>query len=396
MKYILVFFMLASPYAFAQSPEAGKGIRFEHGSFSELLAQAKKENKLIMVDAYTTWCGPCKWMVKNIFPNDTVGEFYNKNFVNAKIDMEKGEGMDLAKKYNVSCYPTYLFINGNGELMHRVSSAMPAAEFVELGKSAMDPSRQFVMAQKKYDAGGMTPDEMAGYVLMRGRSCLPVKDEMAKYFSTQKDEDLTAERNWNMFRNHITDLRQDSREFRYLTEHRDEYVKKYRAGQVDTLIMSAYNFALYNHIRDKNYEAYTKLRTDIAPRASPLMQESMLNMDLMMYKAKKDWKNYTNTATEYIDKYKKDNAGTLNNIAWTYYEEVDDKAMLAKAEGWAKRSVDLKADYFNCDTYAAVLFKLGKKPEAKAMAEKAIALGKKDGEDVKSTEELLGKINAMK
>src|SRR6185503_10815231 len=98
-----------------------------------LLARAKKEKKMIMVDAFTTWCGPCKWMAKNIFPNDTVAEFYNKNFINAKIDMEKGEGPDLAKKYEVGCYPTFLFIDGNGQLIHRQSGGGEVKSFIQLG-----------------------------------------------------------------------------------------------------------------------------------------------------------------------------------------------------------------------------------------------------------------------
>ena len=66
------------------------------------------------------------------------------------------------------------------------------------------------------------------------------------------------------------------------------------------------------------------------------------------------------------------------------------------AEGWAKHSVELKPEYFNYDTYAAVLYKSGKKAEAKAAAEKAIELGKKAGEDIQATQELLDKINAIK
>lgn len=84
-------------FAFAQNRE----IHFEHTAWKEILAKAKKENKLIMVDAFTTWCGPCKWMAKNTFTNDTVADFYNSKFVNAKIDMEKGEGLDIAKQYEV-------------------------------------------------------------------------------------------------------------------------------------------------------------------------------------------------------------------------------------------------------------------------------------------------------
>ncbi|TAL58582.1 MAG: DUF255 domain-containing protein [Bacteroidetes bacterium] len=387
---------LTPAFTFAQTQESEKGIYFERGTFSEILAKAKKENKMVMVDAYTTWCGPCKWMVKNIFPNDTVGEFYNKNFVNAKIDMEKGEGIDLAKKYNVSCYPTYLFMDADGQLLHRVSSTMQIKQFIELGTNAMNPAKQFAMYQKKYNSGTISTDELAEYILMRGRSCMSVKDEMEKYFATQKETDLTNQRNWDILTNHITDLGQDSREFNYLTSHRDDYAKIYRPSLVDTMIMSAYNFALYNHIKDKNYDAYNKLRSEVAKKTSPAQQESLANMDMILYKSKKEWSNYARAASAYIENYKKEDFNTLNNIAWDFYENIEDKTLLVKAEGWAKRAVELKSDYYNLDTYASLLFKLGKKTDAKATAEKAIESGKKAGEDITVTQELLDKINAMK
>ncbi|MGO4709461.1 thioredoxin family protein [Chryseobacterium sp. 2TAF14] len=112
-KTAILSFLFLAAIAFAQ------GIKFEEGNFKSILAKAKKENKLVFIDAYAVWCGPCKLMVKNIFPLKPVGDYYNANFVNAKIDMEKGEGIDLAKKYNVKVFPTYLFINGDGEEVHR-------------------------------------------------------------------------------------------------------------------------------------------------------------------------------------------------------------------------------------------------------------------------------------
>src|ERR1035437_6827779 len=81
-----------------------KGIHFESGTLTQLLIKAKKEHKLVFIDGYTTWCGPCKRMAKNIFPNDTVALFYNSHFICAEFDMEKGEGIELAKKYEVKCY----------------------------------------------------------------------------------------------------------------------------------------------------------------------------------------------------------------------------------------------------------------------------------------------------
>jgi thiol:disulfide interchange protein len=133
-KLISTLFLFLGLLAFSQA-----GIKFDEGNFSSLLAKAKKENKLIFLDAYASWCGPCKLMAKNIFTLQSVGDYYNGHFVNAKMDMEKGEGVELAKKYNVRAYPTYLFINGDGEIVHRVLGYVEEKPFIQFAKDAEDP-----------------------------------------------------------------------------------------------------------------------------------------------------------------------------------------------------------------------------------------------------------------
>lgn len=91
-KILFITTMVISLSASAQ------GIKFEENKLSEILAKAKKENKLVFIDAYTSWCAPCKLMAKHIFPLKTVGDYYNSHFINSKFDMEKGEGLQLAKK----------------------------------------------------------------------------------------------------------------------------------------------------------------------------------------------------------------------------------------------------------------------------------------------------------
>lgn len=95
-----------------------QGINFEEGSFAQALAKAKKENKIVFVDVYTTWCGPCKKMAKEFFPTKEAGDKYNTAFVNYKIDAEKGEGIQVAQKYNVNGYPTSLYLKPDGSVVY--------------------------------------------------------------------------------------------------------------------------------------------------------------------------------------------------------------------------------------------------------------------------------------
>ena len=112
-------------------------IAFDKSNWSTLLAKAKKENKLIFVDAYTEWCRPCIQMAKDVFTLDNVADFYNKNFINVSMDMEKGDGPELVKKYKVQAYPAFLYINGDGKLVHRDGGYQEAPAFIKAGKAAL-------------------------------------------------------------------------------------------------------------------------------------------------------------------------------------------------------------------------------------------------------------------
>lgn len=96
-----------------------KPIVFIENSFSAALKKAKAERKYIFVDAYATWCGPCKQLKNKTFKDDQAADFFNKNFVNLSLDMEKGEGTDLAEKWGVQEYPTLLILDHSGKVVLR-------------------------------------------------------------------------------------------------------------------------------------------------------------------------------------------------------------------------------------------------------------------------------------
>src|SRR3989339_963144 len=139
---IFLCLVMAMPIL-AQNKAQNPGVLFEEGAFAQALAKAKnnkKGPKIIFMDCYTTWCGPCKYMSEKIFPQELVGKFYNTNFVNIKMDMEKGEGIELAKKYEISAYPTFLILDADGNEINRIVGMGDADTFIEKTKKAMDPA----------------------------------------------------------------------------------------------------------------------------------------------------------------------------------------------------------------------------------------------------------------
>lgn len=105
--------------------------------YKQALAKADADGKLLMIDVYTDWCGPCKMLDSDTFP---VKEVVDKsaNFVTLKLDAEKGQGPDVQKEFGVTGYPTILFVDGKGKLVHTVVGFHTAEDLVVEMDKALD------------------------------------------------------------------------------------------------------------------------------------------------------------------------------------------------------------------------------------------------------------------
>jgi thioredoxin-related protein len=228
MKFTATFILITiAHFAIAQ------GINFEsHDTkWADILAKAKTENKVIFMDAYTTWCGPCKKMAADIFPQKDVGDYFNKQFVNVKMDMEKGEGLDLARKYKIRAYPTYLFIDGNGELVHKSMGMMPAPDFINVAQSAADPNKQFYSLKKKFDKGEREPafvKNLLDAALKSGESEI-ASEVMNTFMDTQKD--LGTKENMDLLINSTQKV--ESKAYKYIVNNKAAFDKNYQKELVE-------------------------------------------------------------------------------------------------------------------------------------------------------------------
>lgn len=136
---------------------------FREISFDEGLKAAKAENKLLFVDCYTSWCGPCKMMANTVFPDSTLGAWMNSKFVCMKIDMEKGEGPELGKRYDVNAFPTFLVLNHEGKLQGRTVGGMSADKFSHVIDSVINNNKLAAMTAE-YDGGRRDADFLKDYM----------------------------------------------------------------------------------------------------------------------------------------------------------------------------------------------------------------------------------------
>lgn len=125
--------------ALITADDTAEGIQFFEGDWQAALEKAKKEKKLIFMDAYASWCGPCKMMARGTFTKKDVGEFFNANFINVKMDMEKhAEGRRLSNKYQLQAYPTLYFINGDEELVLQEIGYQKPGQLLAIGKKVVN------------------------------------------------------------------------------------------------------------------------------------------------------------------------------------------------------------------------------------------------------------------
>lgn len=371
--------------------QAQDGIAFEQQSWEDILAKASKADKVIFLDAYASWCGPCKMMSRNVFTDESVADFYNTKFVNAKIDMEKGEGVELANKYKVQAYPTLLYINGEGEVVHRAVGYHDAEGFVGLGKTALDPSQRLGALRQQYESGKRDPELLAAYAKAAMSAMSPNAEAVVKdYLDTQ--DDWTTPENMEMVLSAIN--KPEGKLYQFLLDNRSAYEAAYGEDMISSTINRLIMGSLDPSMGEEAYltKAEEKLEAAFPDKAGKMMAE--LKMNYYSYAQKSD--QYAKAAVAYFDTYGSDNYNQLNNVAWSFYENVEDEAMLQKALGWAKKSVELTDAYFNNDTLAALYYKLGQYKKAEKAAKHAIELAKLRKQDYSGTQELLQKIQQEK
>ncbi len=174
--------------------KANDSLVFFKGSWKELLQEARKQNKPIFLDVYTSWCAPCKQMDKFVFTDKEVANKYNSAFINYKIDAEKGEGITLAGQFNVKAYPTYLFIDPQGYPLHRVEGYFDVAPFVAEANRAVslvNTENPISVYEKEFNAGNREAAFLRTYIAKMTALKLDNTPILNAYFSSLSVKQLS-------------------------------------------------------------------------------------------------------------------------------------------------------------------------------------------------------------
>jgi thioredoxin-related protein len=392
---MIKFFVFTFLTVFTLSNAQNRQIEFEHGDFASVKARAKKENKNIFVDAYTSWCGPCKWMAKNIFTNDTAADHFNKNFVCYKLDMEKGEGLEFAKTYTVQCYPTLIILDAEGKLIHRTAGGLPVKEFIAFA-DASKTNRSFSAIVETYNKDKKNGIALADYANAMASTCLNAAIEVQTYIQSLPEKDLEKKENWPLLRDYISDF--NSREIKYFMKNYAAFEKQFGKKETEPKVIQAGVTYFMPMMSSAAYseDTYNKFKQEFIAMKWPNTERIIFEADMKIYAAVNIQKYYAVAAKDYL-KYHNDEANYLNGMAWTLYKNTNVKEELIAGVKMSQRACELDPSYANYDTQAAIQYKSGDLKGAQQTATRAIELAKKEKKeekDYQATTDLLTKIKA--
>lgn len=434
-----------------------QGIQFETGNWKDAIQKAKKEKRLIYVDVYTDWCGPCKMMAKNIFPTKEAGDKYNATFVNMKIDAEKGEGIEIAKKYAVTAYPTNFYINPETEkVVYKAVGGTDLNGFLQRADYAVaeykDPMTM-AFYQKHFKAGERDSSFLRKYIEKATRSdnyADEALDDYLKLYGKKVNDNLLnfLLENTKTFDNNAIAILAKNKD--RINELHNGVNEDYFTEWQQQLPYHTFQKAIINKdekLIDLLYQNMNKYGFD-----SNILGKGAF--EIMYYSQLKDTANAiakTNELMNYLtelpkDKYETQNdielglikksitqqvkkAGMpdsqvvtiikstleahpeyaysanflasqkLNEAAWNIYEEKQENSnRLKDALKWSNKAMTLSSELpqysMFADTYAHLLYKTGAKEDAIKVQEDAVKVGQEHG--VEGLKDLQKALDEMK
>ncbi len=414
MRSKMIFLSLVIPFfSLAQNENKNNpdsGIRFEHCSWTEVLNKARSENKPIFLDCYASWCGPCKSMDKNVYPLKSVGDFFNEKFISVKLQMDStlqdnedvknlyADARRIMRQYKIKGFPTLIFFSASGEPYFQVSSGFDADGLISTAKYALDPNYQYSSLLKRYQDGERDSVLMINLVSsLKSFKEDSLAEKIANDYIDKLDENkLYAPGTLNFIRDytHSSKVRGFGL-FYHHSKEVDEIMgqKGFAQDQVDYVITHEEIFTPSLIIASKDVKEldWNKMRMVISSKYNPdYADRVVLHAKVGWYGFKENWSEYCKNQVLCIQKY--DTAFSsyfLNDCAWTFFQHSTDKKYLGIAVSWCKKVLEKDhADGVTMDTYANLLYKMGKRVEAISIEQKAVALIPDDKESQDNLEKI--------
>jgi thiol-disulfide isomerase/thioredoxin len=385
-KVVAFLFLFSFSWCNAQ------GIEFLEGKWKDALVKAKKDDKLIFVDAYTKWCGPCKMMAKNIFTQQKVGEFFNANFINIKLDMEEEDGVAFGHKYPVSAYPTLLFIDGDGKLIKKVVGGQQAETLIAQGQDAIKKNDKSGQYEVKYLAGDRSYELMYNYVKALNAAGKPSLKISNEYLNSNPQ--ITENQRMTFLLEAATEA--DSKLFDAVINNKSKIIAATGKSVFETKCKSACEATVKKAVE---YEMETLLDETIEKAKKTFPDEA----DIFIAKANMEYYKAFRVESKYIDAYRllakksDQNTDQLKFIVQDINKSFkQNQKMVADATQYAEQIYAKKNDVESLNLYCSMLLAGKDVDKAIKVVTTAKERAEKDGQDLAPYDGLLNYLQSKK
>jgi len=375
-----------------------KGVHFEHAlSWTEVKAKAKAENKYIFLDCFTTWCGPCRYMRTTIFPQEEIGNFFNDKFVSAEVQLDTtaadndhvkswyADAHAIMTQYGIKAFPTYLVFAPDGRVLHRIVGSSTAKLFIEEVQESFDSTKQYYTKLAQFENGRRDSGFLRRFAIQASDAYdLTLGKKVAKAYLAGQSNLFTptALDLIYMYTTHSTD-----EYFNFLAKNTNKINQVSGAGKAEQKIRSIFlNEGTGFRWDDKRVIDWKSIQKKIAATLPAEANEITMRIRINYYFYRKDWPNFEKVMVPYMKQYSQQMSdGELNSIAWGVFEQCSDMTCVSQILDYSSQLKNSNEPAF-IDTYANILYKLGKKEEAIALEQKALnATPENERSDIQAT-----------
>ncbi len=382
--FIFLFFLAVQ--------SSGQGIEFFKGTWKEGFEKAEAEGKIIFVDAFAKWCGPCKRMAREVFTQDKVGKMFNDNFINLKIDMEEPGGLEFGKTYRVSAYPTLFFIKSDGEVINKITGARSADALIDLGRKAIQSDDRSGDFEEDYKNGKRDYTFMLDYVRELNKVGKPSLKIANDYMNSNPD--ISRDQSDAFLFEAATEA--DSKIFEALLDRKETVRKQFGEEAFSLKVMDCAWVTVDKGIEYDYYalveEAIDKVDKSGVPGAEKFEYRALMQYALSVGQYD-EWKK---KAKKFLKKFGKEDPEVYGEVLGTLrsdlkYDADSKKLAVEYAEQWIKLE-DSGDNYYR---YLQVLLEAGQKDKARKIAREAIEIAKSRKEDYRRFEGMLRYIESI-
>jgi thiol-disulfide isomerase/thioredoxin len=403
----LTFILFVSLFLVIQYKTNAQGIQWQTGSFESILNKAKAQKKLIYVDIYTTWCTPCKQMDVEVFTNTNVGKIFNENFINYKIDGEKGEGKDLVEYFELDSYPTSMFMDGEWNVVQKLEGFRPVEKLLESAEKMKERGKISGSdddMEDSYSKGKRDAPFLLEYIKVRQLQKMENTTILDEYLGKISPELLKSEATLKLITENASQLR--GRAFDYLMSRKNEpVIERKIKGIISQNLIKAGN--------QKNERLLTEVLTTNGRMSKTFAEANEWNTEAKMnyFMLTNQSDKFFSTADFFMDTYvlKKDFSSLKNlpELREVYtqklrkaskfvVEHFTEREKLQKGVIWIKKSLEIEEKSNNNEIYSRLLFTLGSRIEAIQLMNRALVLAKQEKADKGYLDILANELMKMK